>query len=101
MSFLTIFSVLLFLLSLCTLLFIFLGSRKMKSLGEMQANVLSAAPLVSIIVPACNEEATLDPALRSLLQQDYTNQEIIVIDDRSTDGTYDLLKSLTKLTTLG
>ncbi len=94
MSFLTIFSVLLFLLSLCTLLLIFLGSRKMKSLGEMQANVLPAAPLVSIIVPACNEEATLDPALRSLLKQDYANREIIVIDDRSTDGTYDLLKSL-------
>lgn len=94
MSFVTIFSFLLFLLSLGTLLQIFWGSRKMKSLGAVQADVPSTAPLVSLIVPACNEEATLEPALRSLLQQDYSKLEIIVIDDRSTDGTSALLKTL-------
>lgn len=54
------------------------------------------SPLVSIIVPAFNEELTLDNCISSLLTQTYTHIEIIIIDDGSTDGTlikaYGLLK---------
>lgn len=44
-------------------------------------------PRVSIIVPAKNEEGTIAGVLRGLLSLDYTNYEIIVVDDRSTDRT--------------
>jgi poly-beta-1,6 N-acetyl-D-glucosamine synthase len=44
-------------------------------------------PYVSILVPAYNEERVIEKAIRSLLQQDYRNYEIIVIDDGSSDGT--------------
>jgi glycosyltransferase involved in cell wall biosynthesis len=44
-------------------------------------------PMVSIIVPACNEEERLEQSLLSRLNQDYPRFELIVINDRSTDGT--------------
>jgi glycosyltransferase involved in cell wall biosynthesis len=48
-------------------------------------------PLLSVLVPACNEAATLERAMQSLLAMDYPNLEIIAVNDRSTDGTGDLL----------
>lgn len=48
-------------------------------------------PLVSIILPTFNRAATLKRAIASVLNQDYTNIELIVIDDGSTDNTRDIL----------
>ncbi len=47
---------------------------------------------VTIIVPAYNEELIIYEALVSLLQQNHTNLEILVIDDGSTDQTYKIAK---------
>jgi chlorobactene glucosyltransferase len=51
----------------------------------------NSAPHVSIIVPARNEEATINACLTSLLAQDYPDFDITVIDDSSTDATPHLL----------
>jgi len=48
---------------------------------------------VSVIVPAYNESAGIEAAVRSLLASDHP-VEIIVVDDGSTDGTADLVESL-------
>ncbi len=56
--------------------------------------VLSFMPLVSVCVPARNEERDIEGCLRSLLSQDYPNLEIIVVDDGSTDNTFEILKKL-------
>lgn len=48
---------------------------------------LSGEPRVSIIVPARNEEQDIRATLESLLALDYSNYEIIVVNDRSTDST--------------
>jgi cellulose synthase/poly-beta-1,6-N-acetylglucosamine synthase-like glycosyltransferase len=44
-------------------------------------------PRLSVIVPACNEGATLEAASVSLRAQDYPDLEILLVDDRSTDDT--------------
>ena len=51
-------------------------------------------PLVSVIVPARNEAANLGPLLSSLARTTYPNREVIVVDDRSTDGTGDIVRAL-------
>jgi cellulose synthase/poly-beta-1,6-N-acetylglucosamine synthase-like glycosyltransferase/peptidoglycan/xylan/chitin deacetylase (PgdA/CDA1 family) len=48
---------------------------------------------VSVVVPAYNESAGIEAAVRSLLASDHP-VEIIVVDDGSTDGTADLVESL-------
>jgi cellulose synthase/poly-beta-1,6-N-acetylglucosamine synthase-like glycosyltransferase len=53
-------------------------------------------PKVSIILPARNEEPFIEKCIRSLLEQDYKNYEIIAIDDRSDDKTGDIIKKLSK-----
>ena len=49
-------------------------------------------PRVSIIVPARNEEATIEQALNTLLALDYDNYEVIAVNDRSTDRTGEIME---------
>lgn len=51
-------------------------------------------PLVSVIIPAYNAERYVESAVRSIMEQTYTNLEILVADDCSTDGTFSILKKL-------
>ncbi len=51
-------------------------------------------PLVSIIIPAWNVEKYIEGCIRSLQKQTYSNVEIIVVDDASTDNTYNIAKNL-------
>jgi len=48
-------------------------------------------PKISIVVPAYNAEKTIKKCIESLLDIDYTNYEIIIVDDGSTDATKQIL----------
>ncbi|MBI3203596.1 MAG: glycosyltransferase [Myxococcales bacterium] len=51
-------------------------------------------PKVSLIVPACNEAETIEAATRAKLASDYPNLEVVLVDDRSTDATGEILDRL-------
>jgi chlorobactene glucosyltransferase len=55
---------------------------------------LRSSPFLSICVPARNEARDIKACLTSLLNQDYPNFEVIVVDDHSTDATGDIIQSL-------
>lgn len=57
---------------------------------------MDTAPLVSIYIPTYNRLGLLKRAVRSALQQNYKNIEIIVIDDGSKDGTTDYITQLSR-----
>jgi glycosyltransferase involved in cell wall biosynthesis len=50
-------------------------------------------PLVSVIIPTYNRGWTLKEAIDSVLAQDFTDFELIVVDDGSNDNTQDILNS--------
>jgi chlorobactene glucosyltransferase len=58
--------------------------------------MLSNLPKISIIVPARNEENNIIHCLQHLLAQTYPNFEIIVVNDRSSDKTHEILAGFQK-----
>ena len=57
-------------------------------------SILMPNELVSVIVPAYNARSTVVYAVRSALAQTWPEIEVVVVDDASTDDTWDVLKSL-------
>lgn len=55
---------------------------------------MEKTPLVSVVIPTYNHENYVKKALLSVIRQDYTNFEIIAIDDGSTDRTPDIAEEI-------
>lgn len=62
--------------------------------GDAKAALPPDLPLVTIMVPARNEERNIGNCLASLLAQDYPNFEVIVANDRSTDRTAEIVREV-------
>jgi len=59
-------------------------------------NISDKTPKVSIILPARNEEEFIGKCLESFVKQDYTNYEIIAVDDSSDDDTWKIINEYAK-----
>ena len=51
---------------------------------------------ISVVIPCYNVKEYAEKSITSVINQTYKNIEIIVVDDKSTDGTYEVLKELEK-----
>lgn len=71
-------------LRFCVTLFNFISNPKLTKVSHQYHD------LVSILVPARDEEKNILTLLQSIKNQDYKNIEVIVLDDHSSDGTYNL-----------
>jgi cellulose synthase/poly-beta-1,6-N-acetylglucosamine synthase-like glycosyltransferase len=58
---------------------------------------VAVPPLVSIVVPAYNEELTIVESIRALLALDYEPRELVIVNDGSSDGTLPLLQQTFQL----
>jgi chlorobactene glucosyltransferase len=57
---------------------------------------IDESKLVSVLVPARNEENNIGSCLNFILAQDYKNLEVLVLDDQSTDRTKEIVNSFSK-----
>lgn len=63
---------------------------------KLPESFLKERPLISILIPARNEEDNIKRCINSLLKQDYNNLEILVLDDGSIDRTAEIVNKLIK-----
>lgn len=59
-----------------------------------KASQAANEPLVSVVIPARDEARVIDRTVRAFLAQTYPNLEVIVVNDRSTDGTGAILRAI-------
>ncbi|MCH8285216.1 glycosyltransferase family 2 protein, partial [candidate division KSB1 bacterium] len=53
-------------------------------------------PLITVGITCFNAEDTIERAVRSALNQRWPNLEVVVVDDRSTDGSFDVVEKLAR-----
>ena len=68
--------------------------RRRPRLADSPAPPPEDSPLVSIIVPARNEAENIAGISATLLSSNYPNYEVLIVDDRSTDGTTEIARRL-------
>ncbi len=80
-------AVVILLLHALSALDVIFGVRSMTNIKDLPPVKESKGPLVSVIIPACDEEEQIETAVSALLRQSYSNLEIIAVNDRSSDDT--------------
>jgi len=70
--------------------------RQVPMFENVEVNSSGDLPKLSVIVPACNEGEHLEQAAKTLIAQNYPGLEIILVNDRSTDNTREIIDRLAK-----
>lgn len=61
---------------------------------DHNSRISKPEPLISVLIPARNEEQNIKTCLKSVQRQDYPNFEVVVLDDNSTDRTYQIVERI-------
>ena len=70
--------------------------RRSRELADVAPDPPPDAPLISVIIPARNERRNIDSSIRSALGGNYPNLEVVVVDDRSSDGTGEIARAIAR-----
>ncbi|MEL0277836.1 MAG: glycosyltransferase family 2 protein [Deltaproteobacteria bacterium] len=73
---------------------VWMSLKNVQSLPSISLDREKRYPRLSVIIAARNEAGTIENALKSVLAQNYPNLEIILVNDRSNDGTDKILQKL-------
>ena len=73
---------------------VWMSLKYVQSLPSISLDREKSYPRLSVIIAARNEAGTIENALKSILAQNYPNLEIILVNDRSNDGTDKILQKL-------
>ena len=73
---------------------VWMSLKYVQSLPSISLDREKSYPRLSVIIAARNEAETIENALKSVLAQNYPNLEIILVNDRSNDGTDKILQKL-------
>lgn len=71
-----------------------IGAHRLRRLAAIPLHDAASVPRLSIVVAARDEARGIEAAVRSMLEQRYEPLELVVVDDRSTDGTGEILDRL-------
>lgn len=58
--------------------------------------MMPALPYITVVMPVYNAEGTVERAIRSVMEQDFSDFRLVVVDDGSTDGTPSIISRLQK-----
>ncbi len=93
LTILTIIAAAVFLIQSVAFIVGFLGGRTIRILKEIEP-ITGEAPSVSVIIAARDEARNVEEAFASVLGLDYPDLEVVAVDDRSTDGTGEILERM-------
>ncbi|HEX6054169.1 MAG TPA: glycosyltransferase [Gemmatimonadaceae bacterium] len=68
--------------------------RRSRDLADVPPAASDDGPLVSVIIPARNERRNIERSAQAALAASWPNVEVIVVDDRSTDGTGEIARAM-------
>ena len=71
-------------------------NKRYKARTKLRKRNPDFAPFVSVIIPAYNEEKVIKNTIESVLRSDYSNYEVVVVDDGSTDNTVNMVNQYFK-----
>lgn len=70
------------------------GEKENKSVAASRQVLGRASPLVTVCIPLFNNEAYLEEGVESILSQGVDDLEVVIVDDGSTDASYDIASRL-------
>jgi cellulose synthase/poly-beta-1,6-N-acetylglucosamine synthase-like glycosyltransferase len=80
----------------CASFFVVHLFRRIRIFEKTQSPLPQKWPRLSVVIATCNDADTIEEAVGTLLQQDYPDLEIVVVNDRSIDGTGALIERIAR-----